>query len=978
MSHPTIPAVPAQIRGTIAPAARPFTLDDASRVWQVGTGRLEVFSVALDRDAELAHRRFLFSVNPGEVVFGASPLQDGPSPIRLLAVPVGGTMLISADLAALLAGDDAGQQGADFGALAAAAARVLAGAIAPPRSPRTDLTVEADARVVLKEGQRFTAARDLVWAEVLSGTAHVADGDQPPLTSADPPFPLTGEWWLTAATELEVQLHGADALPRLQSPAAALARMVRRFMLSASLAARQEEESELTRFEARSEEEYRSRVRGLRELAEVLGEVRSDELDVPPAHGDELLAAMQLVGTQSGIVFRQAPEWERAARRNDPLQAICRASRIRCRQIGLRGDWWTPTVDVGHFLAFLKQEDERRPVAVLRDGRRGYVIADPVTGRRTAVDAAAAAQLEPMGFSFYKPFPDRALDRWDLGTLALDAVRGDVRQLLGIALAGALIGLILPWATNRMLSDVVPMGSRNEAVLLLLALVGVQLGSAFFDAAKAFILVRIEGRTSTVLQAGVVDRMLALPARFFRQFTVGDLASRASGINVVRDMFTGAAATSLLSGIFALVFLLQLWWFSARLAVVAVGVMVVAVGATAFLVARSVAGQREQQEIAGKLSGFTVQLMGAIPKVRVAGAEDRAFAQWSQRMRRQKEISWASSHNDIAIQVFNTILPLLASMALFASAGWMTLEGKEYALDPGTFVAFNVAFGTFFGSVVSFSNTMVTVLAALPMLERAEPILSALPELSGDRSDPGALSGRIDVSHVTFRYRADGPVILDDVSFSVTPGEFIAFVGPSGSGKSTCLRLLLGFEEPEAGAIYFDGQDIDSLDLTAVRSQMGVVLQTSKLSQGDIYQNIVGSSPLSLDDAWEAAEAAGLDEDIAQMPMQMHTVVSEGGSTLSGGQRQRLLIARALVRKPSIILFDEATSALDNRTQELVSQSLEKTNATRIVIAHRLSTVRNADRIYVMDRGRIIQSGTFEELATQPGMFAQLVARQLV
>ncbi|HSH46686.1 MAG TPA: ATP-binding cassette domain-containing protein, partial [Longimicrobiales bacterium] len=460
-------------------------------------------------------------------------------------------------------------------------------------------------------------------------------------------------------------------------------------------------------------------------------------------------------------------------------------------------------------------------------------------------------------------------------------------------------------------------------------------------------------------------------------FTVGDLASRASAVNAVRDLLSGAAATSLLSGVFALVFLGQLAWFSWRLALVAVGVMALALGATAYFVFRSVRRQRAEQEVAGRLSGFTVQLIGAIPKIRVAAAEDRAFAQWARRFREQKEIAWRASVNDNALQVFNTILPVTASLLLFWYAGWMTLEGKEYALSPGTFVAFNAAFGTFFGAVVSLSNTLVTALVAVPMMERARPILRAVPETSGDRTDPGELSGRIEMSRVTFRYQEDGPTILDDVSFRAEPGEFIAFVGPSGSGKSTCLRMLLGFETPESGAIYFDGQDLETLDLGAVRSQVGVVLQSSKLSQGNIFDNIVGSSPLSMDQAWEAAEAAGFAQDIEAMPMQMHTVVAEGGSTLSGGQRQRLLIARALARKPRIIFFDEATSALDNRTQETVSRSLEETNATRVVIAHRLSTIRNADRIYVMKDGRVVQSGGFEELQEQDGLFRDLVARQL-
>lgn len=245
------------------------------------------------------------------------------------------------------------------------------------------------------------------------------------------------------------------------------------------------------------------------------------------------------------------------------------------------------------------------------------------------------------------------------------------------------------------------------------------------------------------------------------------------------------------------------------------------------------------------------------------------------------------------------------------------------------------------------------------------------------KADPGKLIGKITVDHVTFCYRHDGLVTLDDVSISAEPGEFIALVGASGSGKSTLLRLLLGFETPQAGSVYYDGQDLSGLDVNAVRRQLGVVLQNGQLNSASIFENIAGSAQMTLDEAWEAARMSGFADDITAMPMQMHTVVSEGGSNLSGGQRQRLLIARALALKPRVLFFDEATSALDNKTQAIVSESLDKLQVTRIAIAHRLSTIRNAHRIYVLQAGRVVQQGTFQELAAVEGLFAQLMARQM-
>jgi ABC-type bacteriocin/lantibiotic exporter with double-glycine peptidase domain len=264
------------------------------------------------------------------------------------------------------------------------------------------------------------------------------------------------------------------------------------------------------------------------------------------------------------------------------------------------------------------------------------------------------------------------------------------------------------------------------------------------------------------------------------------------------------------------------------------------------------------------------------------------------------------------------------------------------------------------------------------MMERIKPILQEEPEAAGGAADPGDLSGQITLSDVSFRYGEDSPLALDNVSFNVDPGEFVAIVGPTGCGKSTLLRLLLGFETPTAGAVLFDGQEMTQLEVGAVRRQCGVVLQNGQLLAGDIKSNIIGSSGYTIEDAWTAARMAGIDKQIEAMPMGMHTVLSEGATTLSGGQRQRIMIARALVSRPRIILFDEATSALDNPTQKVVAESMRQLNATRIIIAHRLSSVAEADRVIVLDQGRIVQRGRYEELlADQDGLFASLASQQL-
>ncbi|HHP7246236.1 MAG TPA: ATP-binding cassette domain-containing protein, partial [Elainellaceae cyanobacterium] len=385
-------------------------------------------------------------------------------------------------------------------------------------------------------------------------------------------------------------------------------------------------------------------------------------------------------------------------------------------------------------------------------------------------------------------------------------------------------------------------------------------------------------------------------------------------------------------------------------------------------------------EIEGKIYGLLVQLINGVPKLRIAGAEERAFAHWGHHYIQQLQLTLSTQQLEDGVNVFNTIMPTLTTIALFWLAS--TLINPEQVisgngLTAGDFLAFNVAFGTFIGGATSLSLTLIEVLDIIPLWQRSQPILDAQPEVDLTKADPGRLSGNIHVDYLTFRYRDDGRLILDDVTIRANPGEFIALVGPSGSGKSTMIRLLLGFETPMSGTVYYDGQDLAGLDVSAVRRQLGVVLQNGRISAGTIFENISSGALITLDDAWDAAEMAGLADDVRAMPMQLHTLISEGGGNLSGGQRQRLIIARAIALKPRILLLDEATSALDNRTQAIVSQSLDRLNVTRVVIAHRLSTIRNADRIYVLKSGRVVQQGTFDELARQDGVFAQLIKRQV-
>ncbi|MGB8945228.1 MAG: NHLP bacteriocin export ABC transporter permease/ATPase subunit, partial [Streptomyces sp.] len=613
-----------------------------------------------------------------------------------------------------------------------------------------------------------------------------------------------------------------------------------------------------------------------------------------------------------------------------------------------------------------------QPVALLWR-RGGYESVHPTSGRRTRVDKTNADEFEPQGVMFYRPLPERTLTPWRLFRFSLRGTGGDVRNLAIAGLVTVAIGALVPIATGQVLGVFVPNGEKSLIVQVSLAVMITSIVSAAFMLLQNLTILRMEGRMESALQPAVWDRLLNLPTRFFASRSTGELASAAMGVSAIRRVLSGIGPVALQAGTIAAMNIVLLLLYSVPLALAALAMLAVIAGVFLTLGLWELRWQRRLIELSNKLNNQAFQTLRGLPKLRVAGAESFAYAAWAGEFARSRELQQRAGRIKNVTTVLNSVYLPLCTLIMF-----ILLAGPARgSLTAGEFLTFSTAVTMLLTSVTQLTGALISAAGVLPMFEQIKPVLEEAPEVRGASTQPGELQGEIEAGSLSFRYADDGPLVLDDVSLSIRPGEFVAVVGPSGCGKSTLLRLLIGFDKPVSGNVLYDGQDLSALDQAAVRRQCGVVLQNAQPLTGSILDCICGAETFTQEEAWEAAAMAGLAEDIKRMPMGLHTMIS-GGGAVSGGQRQRLMIAQALIRRPRVLFFDEATSALDNETQRTVIDSTRALNATRIVIAHRLSTVMDADRVIVMSEGRVVQQGPPAQLlADTGGRLHELVRRQL-
>ncbi|GHH64161.1 ATP-binding cassette subfamily C protein [Streptomyces umbrinus] len=686
------------------------------------------------------------------------------------------------------------------------------------------------------------------------------------------------------------------------------------------------------------------------------------------ADADATYAACRLVARAAGITLADPAQGGAESDRLDPVEQIALASRVRVRAVRLDGRWWRDNIGplVGHRVA------SGAPAALLWR-RGGYVAVHPSSGRETPVEKANAAEFEARAVMFYRPLPERRLSPLRLLRFSLQGTGGDMRNLALSGLVTVALGALVPIATGKVLGEFVPKAQESLIVQFCLAIMIASVVSAAFMLMQNLTMLRLEGRIEATLQPAVWDRLLRLPTKFFTSRSTGELASAAMGISAIRRLMAGVGPVVVQSVTIGAMNLALLFWYSVPMALAAIGMLVVIAGVFLGLGLWQVRWQRRLVVLSNKLNNQAFQTLRGLPKLRVAAAENYAYAAWAGEFARSRELQQRVGRIKNLTTVLGAVYLPLCSLIMF-----MLLAGPARgSLSAAAFLTFNTSMTMLLTSVTQVTGAFVSMVSALPMFEEIRPVLDATPEVRVASTRPAELSGAMEAKKLSFRYTEDGPLVLDDVSFAIRPGEFVAVVGPSGCGKSTLLRLLIGFDKPVSGSVLYDGQDLAALDQSAVRRQCGVVLQHAQPFTGSILDVICGTEPYTPEEAMAAAEMAGLAEDIKRMPMGLHTIVS-GSGAVSGGQRQRLMIAQALIRRPRILFFDEATSALDNETQRTVIESTRALNATRVVIAHRLSTVMDADRVIVMEDGRVAQQGPPAQLlADTGGRLHELVRRQM-
>lgn len=653
----------------------------------------------------------------------------------------------------------------------------------------------------------------------------------------------------------------------------------------------------------------------------------------------------------------------------DRLDFLLSSTGILYREVRLEKGWHRDAMGV--LITSLANGDGVVTVLPGKYGRYEYI--DPKSGQKVLLTRFTEGNLSTEALCFYRPLPQRSLSVADLFKYMAECL--DVWDFVKFGLAAfaiTLIGLLMPRLNKLLIGTVVDYGEYRLLYAVISFMLFASIGSILFSVIRGLLLGTINIKVNTSVRAGAMMRVLSMPASFFKKYSAGELNQYLNYLDTLCTQVCSSVLSTGITGVFSLVYIFQIFSFAKSLVLPSILVTLLTIGISLLCSFYNVKRSKQIMELSAKEQGLIFSLISGVQKIRLTGAENRAFSKWANLYAKGLDLTYN-------IPAFIRLNKVITQAIRLAGTAVLYYVAVKTSVSVADYYAFNASYSYISSAFTALAAIIVTVSSIKPSLDILKPFLEAEPEVSGGKETVDRLTGSIELSHVSFRYEEKGPLILNDISLNIPSRQYIAIVGKSGCGKSTLIRLLLGFEMPEKGAIYYNKIDTRRLDMPSVRRQIGTVMQNGKLMAGSIFENIALASPqITLDEAWEAAEIAGMADSIKDMPMGMNTMLQEGIGGISGGQRQRIMIARAVAGKPKILIFDEATSALDNITQKQVSESLDKMNCTRIVVAHRLSTIRHCDRIIVLDQGRIVEDGSYEELMELGGSFAELVARQQV
>ena len=946
---------------------QPFALTRPESVWYIAHGHVDIFTSRLEDDQPLGARNYFFTAGQGELLFGIRQGQQG-NDRGLIAIPSPNAEIISIGTEQVKEMMMRPELTGTLATLLDTWIGHLSQSVSKDINPPTNQLIDISGETKVDANLKIRSKKGIVWVEFLTGNALFLGMKEIMEPEKIQKFPVSQDSWLYSLEASTIRTFKTSAICLEEDFFERLENFYEVIFFCDFYNSRLNAVDEFNRLKEKSAHDSKIYSSALTKIASVINEkLRKSYIDTVQ---EPLLTACRLVAGYNDISIT-APK--RSKSEDSPplsLNDILRSSRFRDRKVKLEGKWWDK--DNGPLLAFKKEGGW--PVALIPKSPSSYEYISPGENIRQVLTAKEASELATEAHQFYRPFPDVPLNGFNLFRFAL---KGSMRDVLIILLAGMIGGsltILIPVFTGNIFDVVIPQSDYRQLYVYSLVIFFSIVAIAFFQLIRSFSMIRIETKIDFVLQSAIWDRLLNLPVPFFRKYQAGELAAKANSIMFLRKILSETVVYSLLGAVFMMFNFFVMLYHDASLSLYIFAFLLIFLLSVFFIGKKIQNRQRNIIELQNNIFGMLIQFFSSISKIRIAGAESHAFLQWAGKFSKNKRETYEVRKLFLIVMQISTALPLIIILFVF---GMISLQIPN-TLSTGQFMAFFAALTLTVTAVLQLGMAMVSFLMVIPLFESIRPILEAPQENAAIKPEVKDLSGEIEVSNVSFRYQPDSPLVLKNVSIQISSGEFIAIVGASGSGKSTLLRLLLGFEVPESGSVYYDRQNLSSFDPASLRRQAGTVLQQSQLMPGNIASNIIGMTNATLDDAWEAARNVGLEEDINQMPMGMFTVITDGLSTISGGQRERIMIARAIVNKPRLIFFDEATSALDNKTQQTVSKNLEKLQATRVVIAHRLTTVMNADRIYLMDNGMIEECGSYQELISKGGKFADLVERQMI